>query len=298
MQYENVRKNKIQTGITIFGFMLITYFLSYLVLRNFNLGYFGFAISIFIATFVTLSSYWNADKIVLKLVNARKPTGMEEHYINELLVNLCIAAGLPKVPDLYIMETEQENAFATGRDLEHSVICLTTGIIKKLDKTELEAVIGHELTHIINKDMTVTTVVSVMAGFITILSDFAIRSGIRGNSDNSENNGSSVVLLIVGVVAIILAPLISKLVELFISRKREYMADAGAVGLTRNPEAMINALIKIHEDSNQLNVSTKSIQGLFISNPDPKVKKLTGESSIFSSHPTLEERINAIRNLQ
>lgn len=298
MQYQNVRKNKIQTGVTMFGFMLIIYFLSYLICENFNMGYFGMILSLIIASTSTFLSYWNADKIVLSLVNARKPTGMEEYYINELLVNLCIAAGLSKVPDLYIMDTPQENAFATGRDLEHSVICLTTGIIEKLDRVELEAVIGHELTHIINKDMAVTTIVSVMAGFITILSDMALRAGFRGGNSDSDNGGSSVIILILGILALVFMPLISRLVELFISRRREYMADAGAVALTRNPEALINALIKIHEDSNKLDVSARSVQGLFISNPDPKLKKLTGESSVFSSHPTLEERVNAIRNLR
>lgn len=299
MQYENVRKNKIQTGITIFLFMVGIYFLSYFVCKSLNFGNLSIIIAFFLSIGSTFFTYWNSDKIVLKVANAREPNSIEEHYINELLVNLCIAAGLSKRPKLYIMESEQQNAFATGRNLENSVICLTTGIIKKLDKPELEAVIGHELTHIMNNDISITTVVSVMAGFLTILSDMALRYGgyYRGSSDNEDSSGSLIVLII-GIIALLLAPLISTIVQMFISRRREYMADAGSVALTRNPDAMINALIKIHEDANVMDVPVNSVKGLFISDPDPKLKNFKGKSSIFSSHPSLEERINAIQNLR
>lgn len=298
MQYENIKKNKIQTGITIFIFMIAIYYLTYFILKLFNVGQFGIIIAGIMAFLMTFATYWNSDKIVLKTVNARKPTGIEEHYIDEMLTNLCIAAGLSHKPELYIMETDQANAFATGRNLEHSVICLTSGIIKKLNKTELEAVIGHELTHIINSDMSVSTIVSVMAGFITILADMALRFGRFSDNDSDSNGGFSIIILIFGIIALILAPFFTNLVQLFISRKREYMADAGSVALTRNPDAMISALVRIHEDPVKLNTSVKSVQGLFISSPDPSVKKIKGESSIFSSHPTLEERVEAIRKLK
>lgn len=300
MQYENVRKNKIQTGITIFLFMVGIYFLSYFIMKTLNMGRYSLIIAMLISFGTTFATYWNSDKIVLKMVGAREPSSQEEYYINEMLVNLCIAAGLSKRPRLYIAESNQLNAFATGRNLENSVICLTTAIIDRLDKTELEAVIGHELTHIINNDMSITTLISVMAGFITIISDVALRFGgySRRSSDNESGGSGSVIMLIIGFAALILSPLISKIVQMFISRRREYMADAGSVALTRNPDSMINALVKIHEDANVMDVPVNSMQGLFISNPDPKRKNFKGKSSIFSSHPSLEERIRAIENLK
>lgn len=298
MQYENVKKNKFQTGLTIFLFMVAIYYIIYFILKMTNIGKTGIIVAAIASFAMTFFTYWNSDKIILKTVKARKPTGMEEHYIDELLSNLCIAAGLPVRPELYIMESEQVNAFATGRNLEHSIICLTTGIIKRLDRAELEAVIGHELTHIINRDMSVSTIVSVMAGFITILADMILRFNGFNNNDSESSDRGSIIIVIIGVLALILAPIFTSLVQLFISRKREYMADAGSVGLTRNPEAMISALIRIHEDPTRMDIPTKSVQGLFISNPDPQLKKIKGESSIFSSHPTLEERVEAIRKLQ
>ena len=242
----------------------------------------------------TLVTYWNCDKIVLKSVNAQKAEGPEYDEINHILDALMIASGMSHRPELYVMESEQPNAFATGRDPEHAAICLTTGIIKKLNYYELEGVIGHELSHVKNYDIRLSAVVSVMVGFVIMLSDMFTRSLRYRRRSSNNDKGGNIILILLGLVAIILAPIAAKLIQLAVSRRREYLADASSVGMTRNPDAMISALIKISSDESEMEQASQSSSHMYISNPF-RGKKM---SAMLKTHPNIEDRIAAIEKLK
>ena len=233
--------------------------------------------------------------MVLKSVNAYRAEADEYPEINNILDGLMVASGLSKKPDLYIMDSEQPNAFATGRDPEHAVICLTTGIIQKLDYYELEGVIGHELSHIKNYDIRLSAVVSVMVGFVIMLSDIFRRSIFRNRrSSSNDRSSANLVILVLGLIALILSPIASRLIQLAVSRRREYLADATSVQMTRNPDAMISALEKISSDDSEMYQASESSSHMFISNPF-KGKKI---GTLLQTHPAIEDRIEAIEKLR
>lgn len=236
-------------------------------------------------------SYWFSDKIVLKLAGA-KPAKREEYFdLYTSVENLSITAGLP-MPKVYVVEDLAPNAFATGRDKDHAVICATTGLLSILDKTELEGVLAHELSHIGNRDMLLSTVVVVLVGFITILADFFTRSLFFGGGRDSDNKGGGALVLI-GVVLSILAPLFALLIQLAISRKREFLADASGALLTRYPDGLANALRKISQHSQPMVRQSTAIAHLYIA--DPKGSRLGKKiSGLFATHPPAEERIKAL----
>ena len=212
---------------------------------------------------------------------------------------LVISAGLNCTPKLYVVEDKQPNAFATGRDPEHSVICVTTGLLEKLDYYELEGVIGHELAHIANYDIRLSAVVTVMVSFVVILSDIFTRAFLWGGSRRSsrDNEGyGNAILMLIGLVFLILAPIFGKLAQLAISRRREFLADATSAKYTRNPDGLISALQKICNDPNELETANKSTAHMYIASPF-KNEKIT-KSSIWSTHPSLDERVEALRNLK
>ncbi len=243
---------------------------------------------------MNIFSYWFSDKIVLKLAGAKPATRAEYFDLYTSVENLAITAGLP-MPKVYVVEDDAPNAFATGRDKNHAVVCATTGLLKILDKTELEGVLAHELSHIGNRDMLLSTVVVVLVGFISILADVFRRnlffSGM-GRSRDSENNAGGILVLI-GIILSILAPIFALLIQLAISRKREFLADASGALLTRYPEGLANALRKIGAYSAPLKHQSSVIAHLYIS--DPKGgglgKKIGG---LFATHPPIEERIKAL----
>ena len=259
-------------------------------------------ISIFIAmTFsilATWGSYYYSDRIVLSLNKARPATKEENLKLVNILDSLVVSSGLPCTPKLYIVEDAQPNAFATGRNPENSVICVTTGLLEKLEYYELEGVIAHEMAHIKNYDIRLSAIVSVMVGFVVMLADWFTRiafwGGFRDRDEDSKGNG---ILMLIGLVFLILSPIFGKLMQLAISRKREFLADATAVEFTRNPDGLISALVKISGDPNELNVANKSTENMYIVNPfrDKKNKKST---SLWSTHPSTEDRIEALRNLK
>jgi heat shock protein HtpX len=292
--YTQADKNTRLTWVYITGFLIFVIGVGYVFAGAMNNSAILYVAVIF-SILMSFGSYWWSDKIVLAMSSAKPVTHESGREIYHLVENICITAGLP-VPKIYIIEDTAPNAFATGRDPEHAVICLTTGIIQKLEKTELEGVIAHELSHIGNKDILLSTVVVVMVGFITLLADWFRRWTFWGYGRKRDSEGSGQLQLILFVIALalsILAPIAAMLMQLAISRKRELLADADGALLTRYPEGLARALEKISADQEPLEVANRATAHLYIVNPfkGKKIKKL------FMTHPPVEERIKALRGM-
>ena len=296
--FEDIKKNKIKSGLIVFMFLAFISIIVYYICMAFDLGELSLVIAFIFAVLSTAGSYFYSDKIVLKLNNARPATREEDLKLVNILDSLVISAGLPEKPQLYVIEDAQPNAFATGRNPKHAVICVTTGLLDKLEYNELEGVIAHEMAHIKNYDILLSAIVSVMVGFVVILSDWFTRisfyGGGRDRDRDNEGNGNAIIMLI-GLIFLILAPIFGQLMQLAISRKREFLADATAVEFTRNPDGLISALEKISADPNELKVANKATENMYIANPFRDKKKT---SSLWSTHPSTEYRIEALKNLK
>lgn len=296
--FEDIKKNKIKSWFIVLLFLAFIAVIVYYICMALDLGELSIIIAIIFAIVSTWGSYYYSDKIVLKLNNARPATKEEDLKLVNILDSLVISAGLQEKPQLYVIEDAQPNAFATGRNPKHAVICVTTGLLEKLDYYELEGVLAHEMSHIKNYDILLSAVVSVMVGFIVILSDWFTRisfyGGRRGRDSDNDNNGNAIVMLI-GLIFLILAPIFGQLMQLAISRKREFLADATAIEFTRNPDGLISALEKISADPNELKVANKATENMYIANPFRNKKK---SSDLWSTHPSTEARIEALRNLK
>jgi len=247
-------------------------------------------VAIIFALFLNIFSYWFSDKIVLRLHHAKSVTRQEYFDLWNAAENLSITAGLP-MPRLFVIQDPSPNAFATGRDKEHAVICVTTGLLEILDKTELEGVIAHELSHIGNRDILISTIAVVMAGFVAMLSDIFLRSQLWGGG-RSRNNNAGVIILLIGIGLAILTPIAATLIRLSISRKREFLADATGALLTRYPEGLASALRKISGSGRAMRTANNATAHLFISNPFGS--KVKGLHKLFMTHPPVEERIKAL----
>ena len=296
--FEDIKKNKINTSLIDLLFLSFNAVIVYYICMALDLGELSIIIAMIFAIVSTWGSYYYSDKIVLKLNNARPATREEDLKLVNILDSLVISAGLPEKPQLYVIEDAQPNAFATGRNPKHAVICVTTGLLEKLDYYELEGVLAHEMSHIKNYDILLSAVVSVMVGFVVILSDWFTRisfyGGRRGRDGDNDNNGNAIIMLI-GLIFLILAPIFGQLMQLAISRKREFLADATAIEFTRNPDGLISALEKISADPNELKVANKATENMYIANPFRNKKK---SSDLWSTHPSTEARIEALRNLK
>ncbi len=296
--FEDIKKNKIKSWFIVLLFLAFIAVIVYYICMALDLGELSIIIAMIFAIVSTWGSYYYSDKIVLKLNNARPATREEDLKLVNILDSLVISAGLPEKPQLYVIEDAQPNAFATGRNPKHAVICVTTGLLDKLDYYELEGVLAHEMSHIKNYDILLSAVVSVMVGFVVILSDWFTRisfyGGRREHDRDNENNGNAIVMLI-GLIFLILAPIFGQLMQLAISRKREFLADATAIEFTRNPDGLISALEKISVDPNELKVANKATENMYIANPFRNKKK---SSDLWSTHPSTEARIEALRNLK
>jgi len=248
-------------------------------------------VAVFFAIFMNIFSYWFSDRIVLALHRAKPATRDECFDLWNATENLSIAAGLP-MPKLYVIQDPAPNAFATGRDKNHAVVCVTTGLLQILDKTELEGVIAHELSHIGNRDILLSTIVVVMAGIVALLSDMFLRSHMWGGGDRNRNNNAGGAILIIGIIMAILTPIAATLIRLAISRKREFLADASGALLTRYPEGLASALRKISATSIPMRSANNATAHLFISNPFGL--KISGLHKLFMTHPPVEDRIEAL----
>lgn len=300
--FENIKKNKFESAVIIGIFILVITLIVYYICNALKLGTMSIVIALIFSIASAWGSYYYSDKIVLSLNKARLATKEEDLKLVNILDSLMVASGLTTKPRLYVVEDAQPNAFATGRNPENAVICVTTGLLEKLNYYELEGVIAHEMSHIKNYDIRLSCIVSVMVGFIVMLSDMFSRmlfwGGIKGrDNDNSKGNG---ILMIIGLICLILSPIFGSLMQLALSRKREFLADSTAVEFTRNPDGLISALEKLENDPNQLETANSATANMYVVNPFKKDtkegKKKT--SSIWSTHPSTEDRIEALRNLK
>jgi len=304
--YEVQGKNKFESSVIVIGFFLFISASIYFISRAMGIyigyepGGFGLlGIALIISGLVSFVGYYFSDRIVLGISGARPADRRMDFNFFTVTENLALGAGLPK-PKLYVIEDSAPNAFATGRDPEHAVICATTGLLEKLDRTELEGVMGHELTHVKNYDTRLMSVVAVLVGTVALLGDWFLRmrwySG-RDNNRNSEQLGA--IFMLLGIVFALLSPIIANIIKLAISRKREFIADAGSVAITRQPQGLISALQKITQDHEPLEVANKATAHLYIENPfKNKIRsKASWFSNLFNTHPPMEERIKVLENM-
>lgn len=241
-------------------------------------------------------AYWKSDSIALAMSGARPVSREQDVRLYRIVENLCITAGLP-LPRLFVIEGAQINAFATGRDPKHAAIAVTRGALERLDDNELAGVLAHELSHVGNRDILVSTVIVVMAGIIAIVSDWFLRSMMWGGKSDRRDNGGAVILVL-GLVAAILAPLAATLIRMAVSRKREYLADASGALLTRYPEGLASALEKIAHDAAPLPHAHSATAHLFLSNPFKGKAGQNWMAKMFMTHPPLEDRISILRGMQ
>lgn len=294
--FEDVKKNKMKSWIIVLLFLVFISLIVYYICMALDLGEMSIVIAMIFSVASTWGSYYYSDKIVLTLNKARPATKEENLRLVNILDSLVVSSGLPCTPKLYIVEDSQPNAFATGRNPENAVICVTTGLLDKLEYYELEGVLAHEMAHIKNYDIRLSAVVSVMVGFVVILSDWFTRITFWGGTKDRDNDSKgNAILMLIGLIFLILAPIFGKLMQLAISRKREYLADATAIEFTRNPDGLISALQKISGDPNQLKVANNATENMYIVNPFRGKKS---SSSLWSTHPSIEDRVKALRNLK
>ena len=297
--YEDIRNNKIKTGIIVAIFLVVITLIVYYVCIAFDLGMISIVIAMVFAIATSWASYYYSDRIVLSINRAHEASPEQYQQLNNILEGLMVSSGLQHKPRLYVVDDPQPNAFATGRNPENAVICVTTGLLEKMDYYELEGVVAHELSHIKNYDIRLSAVVSIMVGFIVILADWVSRALFWGRGRDNDEKGNPILMLI-GLICLILAPIFGQLMQLALSRRREYLADASAVELTRNPDGLISALQKLDADPNVLKTANNSTAHMYIVSPF-KANAVDGrkrKTSLFSTHPSIDDRIEAIRNLK
>lgn len=253
-------------------------------------------IAVLFSVIMSITSYWFSDKIVLRMAHAQPVTRENARELYNIVENLAITAGLP-IPKIYIINEAAPNAFATGRDPEHAVVAVTTGILQRLDRSELEGVLAHELSHVGNRDMLISTMAVILVGFISIASDFFLRSLFWRGMGGRDRNNLHPVMILIGVAFAILAPLGAALMQLAISRKREFLADASGALLTRYPEGLARALEKISSDPTPLRVANNTTAHLWLDDPFKGKTKTSWFHKLFQTHPPVEERIKALRSL-
>ena len=295
--YEDINKNKMKTGIVVFAFLTMITLIVYYICHALEFGEGSIIVALIFSIISTMATYYHCDKIVLASVKARPATREEDLQLTNILEALMLTSGLTSKPRLYVMDSAQPNAFATGRNPENAVICVTTGLLEKLDYYELEGVVAHELAHVKNYDIRLSAVISVMVGFVIMLSDMFTRIAFRRRRSSDDDSKGNAILMIIGLIFLIISPIVSKLIQLAVSRRREYLADATAISFTRNPDGLISALRKISSDDSDLDVASDSNAHMYIITPF-KNKKKASDTSLFSTHPGINDRITALENLK
>jgi len=288
----NIRKTWIYlTGFLVFIILIawiISYFLeTYLILW----------IAVIYSFLISFFSYWYSDRIVLAMTGARLIEKKDNPELYRLVENLCITAGLP-LPRIYIINENQANAFATGRNPKKGVIVVTQGLLRRLERNELEGVIAHEMAHLGNRDALLQTIIVILTGVVVIATDFFFRISFYSNRRNNRENRAAALMFFVALALAILAPLFANLIKLAISRKREFLADASGALLTRYPEGLARALEKISRDPNPMRIANNSTAHLFIASPFRGIQAQNWLTKLFMTHPPVEERIRALRGMK
>ena len=295
--YEQIDRNKRRSAIVVILFAIFVAVATYFLGRAFGYGpsFVGFAL--ILSGISSFAGYWYSDKIILGISGARQANKEEDRLFRQVAENISLGAQIP-IPKLFVIEDSAPNAFATGRDINHAVVCVTTGLLDKLNRTELEGVIAHEISHIRNYDMRLMSVVAVLVGMITLLADWLLRSSFGRRSDDNDKSQAAAVFMIVGLVLALLSPIIAQLIQLAISRRREFLADAGSAMITRQPSGLISALKKIAADQEPLEAANKATAHLYIENPFKVDQKNIGWfANLFNTHPPVTERIKALEGM-
>lgn len=296
--YTQVSRNKAKSLIYLSLFIGLVLALGWFAQYYFQ-SFVIFPIALVIAVTMSFTSYWYSDKIALGVSRAKQIQKKDNSYVYNMVENLAITAGLP-MPRVYLIDDSAENAFATGRDPKHAAIALTTGIVDKLNNEELEGVIAHEMSHVGNYDTRLMTIVVVLVGLVTLLADFMLRMAFWGGGDRRDSGQLGFILMIIGFVLLLLSPLFATVIQLAISRKREFAADANGVLLTRYPDGLARALEKIDKDREPLEVANKATAHLYIANPFKDRDKKDGRNwfaKLFDTHPPITERVKALRQM-
>lgn len=299
--YQIVASNKRRSLFIILAFIAFIVGASYLMVEGLGYDLSLIGIALVFSGITSFISYWWSDKIILSISGAKPATRNQHFDFYTIAENLAMSQRLP-MPKLYVIEDSAMNAFATGRDPQHAVICATTGLLSRLNRAELEGVIAHELAHVSNYDIRLMSIVTILVGLVALLSDWVLRmSFFGGGRDRDEQRSSGqfqLILFVVGIALAILSPIIAQLIKLAISRRREFLADASGVAMTKNPSGLINALNKLRQDKEPLKAANKATAHLYINNP---LRNLQGGRSLFANlfqtHPPIEERIKALTEL-
>ena len=298
--YQLVEQNKQRSAIVVVGFMLFVVVATWLMTYTFGYDPGLVGVALLFSGVVSFGSYWFSDSVVLAVSKARPVTREEFFDFYTVTENLCMSLQLP-VPKLYVIDDTAMNAFATGRDPKHAAVVATTGLLSRLNRSEIEGVVAHELSHVSNYDILLMSIVSILVGFIALLADWLMRISFVGGGKKSDSRDSGqlgMILGLVGFVLVLLSPLIANLIKLAISRKREFLADASGVAITKNPSGLISALSKISQDQEPLEAANKATAHLYISDPLKNQKGGVGWfAGLFNTHPPVEERIAALQSI-
>jgi heat shock protein HtpX len=293
--FNEIRKNKIKSFFLIIIFILIIGLLGTLIGQIYGNPYIGVTIAIIASLLYTIISFFSGDSMILSMSNAKPVSKQEYPHLYHTIEGIAIAAGI-KTPKAYVIQDDSPNAFATGRDPEHASVAVTTGLLNKLNRQELEGVVAHEISHIKNYDIRIMMIATVMIGIITLLSDFLLRTFLWGSlSEDREKNQATFIFIALGLVMAILTPLVGQIIKLAISRKREYAADATGASLTRYPDGLANALEKIKNSNTSMKNENKATAHLYISNPLKNKKRFL--SNLFATHPDIDDRIKKLRSM-
>lgn len=294
--YSQINANKWKTWLIVGLFVVFITTILFVYGKTTTSPLLFLGIGLVISGVAGFTSYYYSDKVILTMSKAKQIAKKDNPELYRIVENLCIGQGVP-MPRIYIIDDSALNAFATGRDPKHGVICFTTGILETLNKAELEGVTAHELSHIKNFDIRLMSIIVVLVGLVALLADFFMRSLWWQGSDNDNRNSSNSVFLLIGIALAIISPLIATLIQLSVSRKREFLADASGALLTRYPEGLASALEKISKDKEPLEVANNATAHLYIANPFKGKRVHNWLSGLFNTHPPIEERIKILRSM-
>jgi heat shock protein HtpX len=295
--YEQIDRNKWRSILIIAIFIVFVSFVVYILGQASGYGSSWVGFGLIFSGLMSFASYYWSDKIILGISGAKQATKKEFFQFYTVVENLALASQLP-MPRLYVINDTAPNAFATGRDPNHAVVCATTGLLEKLSRSELEGVIGHELSHIKNYDVRLMSIVTILVGMVSLLGDWFLRSTRWGARRRSDDDNSGSFLFLIGIIFALISPIIAQLIQLAISRRREFFADASSVMITKFPNGLINALEKISVDREPLEAANRATAHLYIVNPLKGEQITSWVANLFNTHPPIEQRIKALKEME